>query len=45
MQVMRLRGLESPELDVMERQVGHLTRLVDLLGISPITRGGSSRAS
>ncbi|MBS1124757.1 MAG: two-component hybrid sensor and regulator [Deltaproteobacteria bacterium] len=35
LQVMRLRGMAGHELDVLERQVGHLTRLVDdLLDIS-----------
>ncbi len=43
-QVLRLRGLDQPELkwarDVIERQVRHMTRLVDdLLDISRITRG------
>ncbi len=38
--VMRLRGLESRELDVLDRQVTHLTRLVDdLLDVSRIRRG------
>jgi PAS domain S-box-containing protein len=40
MQLMRLRGAASTELDILERQVGHLTRLVDdLLDVSRITRG------
>jgi signal transduction histidine kinase/ActR/RegA family two-component response regulator len=40
MQLMRLRGSASTELDILERQVGHLTRLVDdLLDVSRITRG------
>jgi CheY-like chemotaxis protein len=35
LQVMRLRGMAGRELDVLERQVGHLTRLVDdLLDVS-----------
>jgi len=40
LQILRLRGAEFRELDVMERQVGHLMRLVDdLLDVSRITRG------
>jgi PAS domain S-box-containing protein len=40
MQLMRLRGSASTELDILERQVGNLTRLVDdLLDVSRITRG------
>ena len=40
LQLMRLRGALSPEHKVIERQVGHLTRLVDdLLDVSRITRG------
>ncbi|HVK73774.1 MAG TPA: ATP-binding protein [Kofleriaceae bacterium] len=40
LQIARLRGLESRELGVIERQVDHLIRLVDdLLDISRITRG------
>jgi signal transduction histidine kinase len=40
LEVMRLRGEQSPELDVLERQVRHLTRLVDdLLDVSRITHG------
>jgi signal transduction histidine kinase len=40
LQVMRLRGVESREQALIERQVGHLVRLVDdLLDISRITRG------
>ncbi len=40
LQLMRLRGALSPEHGVIERQVGHLTRLVDdLLDVSRITRG------
>jgi PAS domain S-box-containing protein len=40
LQLMRLRGVESREQDILERQVGHLTRLVDdLLDVSRITRG------
>jgi signal transduction histidine kinase/DNA-binding response OmpR family regulator len=43
-QVLRMRGLDQPELhwarDIIERQVKHMTRLVDdLLDISRITRG------
>ncbi|HVJ92220.1 MAG TPA: PAS domain-containing sensor histidine kinase, partial [Labilithrix sp.] len=39
-QVMRLRGVESRELDVLDRQVTHVTRLVDdLLDVSRIRRG------
>jgi len=38
--LMRLRGDESREQHVLERQVGHLTRLVDdLLDVSRIARG------
>jgi signal transduction histidine kinase len=40
LQLMRLRGSESREQDVLDRQVNHLSRLVDdLLDISRITRG------
>jgi PAS domain S-box-containing protein len=40
LQVMRLRGLSSREQEILERQVTHLTRLVDdLLDVSRITRG------
>jgi signal transduction histidine kinase len=40
LQLMRLRGSESREQDVLERQVKHLSRLVDdLLDVSRITRG------
>jgi signal transduction histidine kinase len=40
LQVMRLRGMQSSEQALLERQVAHLTRLVDdLLDISRITRG------
>ena len=40
LQLMRLRGTRSREQEVLERQIGHLTRLVDdLLDISRITRG------
>jgi PAS domain S-box-containing protein len=40
LQIMRLRGIESREQEILERQVGHLTRLVDdLLDVSRITRG------
>jgi signal transduction histidine kinase len=40
LQVMRLKGAQSRELEILERQVGHLTRLVDdLLDVSRITRG------
>src|SRR4029077_18940506 len=39
-QLIRLRGGQSREIDVIDRQVGHLTRLVDdLLDVSRITRG------
>jgi signal transduction histidine kinase/DNA-binding response OmpR family regulator len=38
--VMRLRGVQSPEQDILERQVVHLTRLVDdLLDVSRIAGG------
>jgi signal transduction histidine kinase/ActR/RegA family two-component response regulator len=40
LEVMRLRGEASRELDVLGRQVAHLTRLVDdLLDVSRIARG------
>ena len=40
LQLMRLRGSESREQDVLDRQVTHLSRLVDdLLDVSRITRG------
>jgi two-component system CheB/CheR fusion protein len=44
LQIMRLRGVHDPALesarDIIERQVQHLTRLVeDLLDVSRITRG------
>jgi signal transduction histidine kinase len=40
LQLMRLRGPRPREQEVLERQVGHLTRLVDdLLDVSRITRG------
>jgi len=40
LQLMRMRGKNSREQDVIERQVRHLVRLVDdLLDISRITRG------
>jgi signal transduction histidine kinase len=40
LQVMRLRGGASREQDILERQVSHLTRLMDdLLDVSRITRG------
>ena len=40
LQLMRLRGSTSREQDVLERQVNHLSRLVDdLLDISRVTRG------
>jgi signal transduction histidine kinase/CheY-like chemotaxis protein len=40
LQLIRLRGLHSRELAIIERQVDHLGRLVDdLLDISRITRG------
>jgi signal transduction histidine kinase len=40
LQLMRLRGSESREQDVLDRQVNHLSRLVDdLLDVSRITRG------
>jgi signal transduction histidine kinase len=39
-QLMRLRGTDSPELATLERQTAHLKRLVDdLLDVSRITRG------
>lgn len=39
-QLMRMRGKEGPELEIIQRQLGHLVRLVDdLLDISRITRG------
>ena len=40
LEVMRLDGATSPAFDILERQIRHLTRLVDdLLDISRITRG------
>ncbi len=40
LQIMRMRGAGGRELDVIERQVGHLTRLVDdLLDVSRAMRG------
>ncbi|MDF2693369.1 MAG: luxQ1 [Labilithrix sp.] len=40
LQLMRLRGVPSREQEIIERQVKHLTRLVDdLLDVSRITRG------
>ncbi|HEY0711074.1 MAG TPA: PAS domain-containing protein, partial [Polyangia bacterium] len=40
LQLMNLRGMHSREQEVIERQVGHLVRLVDdLLDIARITRG------
>ncbi len=40
LQVMRLRGLQGREQDILERQVRHMARMVDdLLDISRVTRG------
>jgi PAS domain S-box-containing protein len=40
LKLMRLRGMQAPEIDILERQAGHLTRLVDdLLDVSRIARG------
>lgn len=40
LRLLRLRGHRSSELDILERQTGNLTRLVDdLLDVSRITRG------
>ncbi|HEV7136937.1 MAG TPA: ATP-binding protein [Steroidobacteraceae bacterium] len=40
LQVMRLRGGTSREQEILERQVSHLTRLMDdLLDVSRVTRG------
>lgn len=40
LQLMRMRGMQSAELEVIERQAGYLTRMVDdLLDIARITRG------
>jgi PAS domain S-box-containing protein len=40
LQLMRMRGHQAPEISVIERQTGHLVRLVDdLLDVSRITRG------
>jgi signal transduction histidine kinase len=40
LELMRLRGLRSREQDIIERQVSHITRLVDdLLDVSRIARG------
>lgn len=39
LRLMRLNGQQSREIDILERQAGHLTRLVDdLLDVSRITR-------
>jgi PAS domain S-box-containing protein len=40
LQLMKMRGIEAPELQVIERQVQHLSRLVDdLLDVSRVIRG------
>src|SRR4029079_14778087 len=40
LQLMGLRGEQTKEKEVIERQVGHLTRLVDdLLDVSRVTQG------
>ena len=40
LEILRRRGLQEPELEVIDRQVSHLRRLVDdLLDVSRITRG------
>jgi signal transduction histidine kinase/DNA-binding response OmpR family regulator len=40
LQLMRLRGTQSREQDIIERQIGHLVRLVDdLMDVSRIARG------
>lgn len=40
LEVLRMRGAWRPELDIVERQVQHMKRLVDdLLDVSRITRG------
>ncbi|HEY8943275.1 MAG TPA: ATP-binding protein [Polyangiaceae bacterium] len=40
LELLRVRGAQSRELEVLGRQVGHLTRLVDdLLDVTRITRG------
>jgi len=40
LELLRLRGDTSPELEILERQVTHLTRLVDdLMDVSRITQG------
>jgi PAS domain S-box-containing protein len=40
MELLRLRGTRLPELDIVDRQVGHMRHLVDdLLDVSRITRG------
>jgi CheY-like chemotaxis protein len=40
LQVMRLRGIEGREIEILERQVTHMRRLVDdLLDVSRITSG------
>jgi signal transduction histidine kinase/DNA-binding response OmpR family regulator len=40
LQLLRLRGGQAAEYEIIERQVGHLTRLVDdLLDVSRITQG------
>src|SRR5213075_633869 len=40
LEILRLRGTRTREHDIIERQVAHLSRLVDdLLDVSRITRG------
>jgi PAS domain S-box-containing protein len=40
LRLLRMRGVEGPEIDILERQSRHLTRMVDdLLDVSRITRG------
>ena len=40
LQLMRLRGMQSREQDILERQVAHLTRLVeDLMDVARVARG------
>lgn len=40
LQLMRLRGMQSREQDILDRQINHLTRLIDdLLDVARIARG------
>jgi PAS domain-containing protein len=42
LKVLRMRGVVRPELDIVERQAGHLTRLVDDLSTCRASRAASS---